>query len=60
VRDKKQLNFDIKLARLMVALNCGFTGLASEEVKKFSDEFLPEYHIKNPSTFTRYSQTCAN
>jgi hypothetical protein len=53
VRDKRQLNFDIKLARLMVALNCGFTGLATEEVKKFSDEFLPEYHIKNPTTFTR-------
>ena len=54
VKDKKQLNFDIKLTRVMVALNCGFAGLATGEVRQFCDEFLAEYHIKNPSTFTRY------
>jgi hypothetical protein len=54
VQDKKQLNFDIKLARLLVALNCSFTQLQNEEVKKFCDEFLPEYHVKHQSTFSRY------
>ena len=53
VKDKKQLNFDLKLARLLVANNCGFTGLASAETAKFCEEFLPQYHIKHPTTFTR-------
>jgi hypothetical protein len=54
VKDKKQLNFDIKLARMLVALNCPFEGLADGEVRQFCDEFLAEYHIKNPTTFTWY------
>ena len=55
VKDKKQLNFDIKLARLLVSLNCAFTGLASAEAKKFADEILAKYHMHyEPDYLYRY------
>ncbi len=59
VKDKKQIYFDLRLTRLLISQNCGFTGLASTETLQFCEDFMPQYHIKNPSTFTRYT-TCHN
>ena len=54
IKDKKQLQFDLRFARYMVGTNLGMAHAANVETLEFFEEFLPIYHIKNPSTFTRY------
>jgi len=54
IKDKKQLQFDLRFARYMVGTNLSMAHAANIETLEFFEEFLPIYHIKNPSTFTRY------
>jgi hypothetical protein len=54
IKDKKQLQFDLRFARYMVGTNLSMAHAGNIETLEFFEEFLPIYHIKNPSTFTRY------
>jgi len=54
IKDKKQLQFDLRFARYMVGNNLGMAHAGTEETLEFFEEYLPIFHIKNPSTFTRY------
>ncbi len=56
IKDKRQLQFDLRFARYMVGNNLGMAHAGTEETLEFFGEYLPIYHIKNPSTFTRYFQ----
>jgi len=38
----------------MVGNNLGMAHAGTEETLEFFEEYLPIFHIKNPSTFTRY------
>jgi hypothetical protein len=54
IKDKKQLYFDLRYTRYIVGNNYGIASVGSEETLEFFEEFLPIYHVKNPSTYSRY------
>ncbi len=53
VRDKKQLDFDLRLTRYLIGNNYSFKGVASAESLLFFEGLVPQYHLKHPTTFTR-------
>ena len=54
IKDKRQLTFDLRFCRYLVGNNCSMAHAGTEETIEFFEEYLPIFHIKNPSTFTRY------
>jgi len=53
IKDNKQLYFDLRYTRYLVGNNYGISTAGTDETLEFFEEFLPIFHIKNPSTYTR-------
>jgi hypothetical protein len=53
VKDKKQLEFDLRFADYLVGNNFAFESVASKKTHHFFEWVSPQFHIKHPTTFTR-------
>ena len=53
VKDKKQLYWDLRFTELMVGNNLPYEFAGTAVSKRWFEEFQPQYHLKNPSTFSR-------
>ena len=54
VKDKKQIYWDLRLTELMVGNNLPYEFVSSNISKRWYEEFQPQYHLKHPTTFSRY------
>ena len=54
VKDKKQLEFDLRTADYFVAHNLSFEHLSTPKAHEYYEWLAPQFHVKHPTTFTRY------
>ena len=53
VKDKKQLYFDLRLTEKVILNGYSYASLGTDASKRWYEEFLPQYHLKHPTTYSR-------
>ena len=54
IKDKRQYYFDIETMRYIITNNMPYEPVNTEGSKRWFGIFLPHYHLKNATTFSRY------